>query len=51
LSSKTASLFASAQLIGALMLLEPELDKNYSATKTGAYPYKDKAAAAISAAK
>jgi Type ISP C-terminal specificity domain/N-6 DNA Methylase len=31
--------------IAALLLLEPELDKNYSATKTSAYPYKDKAAA------
>jgi hypothetical protein len=31
--------------IAALLLLEPELDKNYSATKTSAYPYQDKAAA------
>ncbi len=36
--------------IAALLLLQPELDANYAATKIGAYSYRNKAAAEVTAA-
>lgn len=37
--------------IAALLLLEPELEKNYTAPKIASYPYKDKVGSAEPVAK